>query len=67
MKKSEMLDYCKVILEKVSFDSQLFYKELKKAINWLCENEITELENWARHRFSNQMQTVKVPLIQLKA
>ena len=44
------LDYYKEILEKVSFDSQLFYKEYKKAIKTINNSEIQQLEQWLHHK-----------------
>lgn len=41
-----MLDYTYFLLEKVSFDAQLFFKELQKAVNRLLPNEIYELNIW---------------------
>jgi hypothetical protein len=41
-----MLDYTILILEKVSFDSLLFSKELQKAIHILTEEEIKKLDKW---------------------
>lgn len=41
-----MLDYTKMILQKVSFDALLFTKELKKAILWLLPDEIDDLKVW---------------------
>ncbi|HYI78475.1 MAG TPA: hypothetical protein VEW65_12710 [Chryseolinea sp.] len=40
------LDYYKMILDKVSFDRNLFYKEYMKAVRNLQPDEITELDNW---------------------
>ena len=39
-------DYTKTILKKVSFDTDLFTKELKKAIKRLLPSEIEELRIW---------------------
>lgn len=39
-------DYTKTILKKVSFDTDLFTKELKKAIKRLLPFEIEELRIW---------------------
>lgn len=39
-------DYTKTILKKVSFDSELFVKELKKAVKRLLPFEIEELRIW---------------------
>ena len=41
-----MLEYTKTVLQKVSFDTKLFCKELKKAISRLLPNEIEELKSW---------------------
>lgn len=47
------LEYSKLILEKVSFDAQLFLKELRKAVSNLVFNEAEELMTWciARYQF----------------
>ena len=39
-----MLDYIKTVLDKVSFDSALFCKEVKKAISRLLPYEIEEIK-----------------------
>ena len=39
-------DYTKSVLEKVSFDPDLFMKELKKAIKKLLPYEVEHLRNW---------------------
>lgn len=62
MAKKTMLEYSKLILQKVSFDVQLFHKELGKALVHLCETEIRELENWLRVNFAPQMAVVPEPL-----
>ena len=41
-----MFDYTKAILSKVSFDVQLFCKELEKAITRLLPYEVEELMIW---------------------
>ncbi|MEL0652340.1 MULTISPECIES: hypothetical protein [unclassified Algibacter] len=38
-----MLEYTKTVLNKVSFDTSLFCKEVKKALNRLLPYEIEEL------------------------
>lgn len=43
-----MLEYSKLILRKVSFDSSLFEKELKKSLNYLMPEEIVELLRWVK-------------------
>jgi len=41
-----MFTYTKKVLESVSFDPLLFYKELEKAIQSLLPYEIEELREW---------------------
>ena len=41
-----MFDYTKAILKKVSFDVNLFCKELEKALTRLLPYEIEELKIW---------------------
>ena len=41
-----ILDYSKTVLKKVSFDVELFSKELKKAMKRLLPFEIEELRIW---------------------
>ena len=41
-----MFDYTKAVLSKVSFDVNLFCKELQKAMNRLLPYEIEELKIW---------------------
>ena len=43
-----MFEYTKTVLEKVSFNSALFCKELEKAIKRLLPYEINELQIWVR-------------------
>ena len=46
-----MLEYCKMILEKVSFGMSVFRIELRKAVDQLIGGEITELKKWCITRF----------------
>jgi hypothetical protein len=46
-----MLDFCKVILTKVSFDRFLFRKELYKAIKRLRDEELPAFKNWCLDQF----------------
>ena len=41
-----MLEFCKEVLTKVSFDRLLFRKELEKAIRWLQREECIQLKSW---------------------
>ncbi|WP_224490698.1 hypothetical protein [Robertkochia flava] len=44
-----MFEYTKTVLEKVSFDVQLFRKELEKAVKRLLPHELDELRIWLMH------------------
>lgn len=46
-------DYTKEVLERVSFDPELFTKELKKAIRNLLPYEIEHLKRWLLY-FTNE-------------
>ena len=48
--KMSFLDYYKLILEKVSFDPQLFKKEFKKAISSIEQHERDQLLEWMKNR-----------------
>jgi hypothetical protein len=43
-----MLEYCKLILVKMSFDRSLFRKEYRKTFAYLNESEQQELKRWLR-------------------
>ena len=53
--KKNALEYTKFILEKVSFDPSLFRKEYYKAIGKLVEEDVTELREWVRSRFRQEI------------
>ena len=53
--QNTMLEYSKSILEKVSFDPELFQKELKKALKMLNPDEMRELILWCRAHFSYEL------------
>ncbi|MFK8045424.1 MAG: hypothetical protein AB8B72_08010 [Crocinitomicaceae bacterium] len=47
-----MLELCKEILTKVSFDKYLFQKELAKALKWVSNSEEREkLKTWCVSKF----------------
>lgn len=46
MKTGEMLEYAKVVLQNVSFDPQLFYKELEKIMDNMLPYEAEQLTLW---------------------
>jgi hypothetical protein len=48
-----MLDYVKVILQKVSFNEQLFEKELRKGLKALLREDVLELKKWCYEQFGD--------------
>lgn len=54
--RRNMFELSKSILKGVSFDEQLFKKELHKIILWLGENkkEYVKLKNWCYNRYNHQ-------------
>jgi len=61
-----MFDYTKTILERVSFDANLFCRELQKAVERLLPYEIDELEIWLK-QLTLQKPELNECLIYLKA
>ncbi len=49
-----MFEYTKTILKKVSFDTDLFCRELSKAIDRLLPYEIDELKIWLQKFTANK-------------
>lgn len=50
-----MLNYAKTVLSRVSFDSRLFEKELRKAIKLLIAEELLELKRWCYANFGKYL------------
>lgn len=53
-----MFEYIKMVLHKVSFDSFLFEKELKKGLDLLTHSEIIQLRSWCDEEFANMHRLV---------
>ncbi|RNI25855.1 hypothetical protein [Rufibacter latericius] len=53
-----MLEYVKLILDKVSFDSSLFEKELRKSMRMLIHNEVETLREWCYTHFSGSYNSI---------
>lgn len=49
-----MLEYTKLILEKVSFDVRLFHRELRKASHNLSQEEFDRLQSWCNDRYGSE-------------
>jgi hypothetical protein len=48
-----MLEFCKEVLVKVSFDKVLFAKELKKSLRWLKGHDRASLKQWCLNRYGD--------------
>ena len=46
-----MLKYTMTILQKVSFDKDLFKRELRKSLKWLKRDEVLALQAWCAINF----------------
>jgi hypothetical protein len=58
---TKMLEYCKLILSKVSFSKELFEKELRKAIHGLLlKEEIKIFMSWCYQEFSKTYYSILV-------
>lgn len=51
--KTSMLDYCKLVLTKISFSKTLFQKEYKKSLKFLSKDEVREFKQWVRMTFQH--------------
>jgi len=49
-----MFEYTKTVLKKVSFNSELFCKELEKALTRLLPYEVNELTIWLKQFTANK-------------
>lgn len=58
LKQMAMLKYTKTVLQKVSFNRDLFHKELNKSVKWLKRDEIILLQAWCIINFGNIYQDV---------
>ena len=53
-----MLKYTKTILQKVSFNKDLFKKELQKSLRWLKKDEVIVLQTWCVINFGTMYMDV---------
>ena len=49
-----MLEYCKVIVKKVSFDLTLFEKEFVKSLTYLNKEERLSFLHWCKKEFCSE-------------
>lgn len=57
-----MLDYCKMILVKVSFHQAVFEKELKKAFISLQTSDKQDLLDWCLQTFVSDKRTLALDI-----
>lgn len=50
-----MLEYCYKILTKMSFDRDLFQKELRKCLGYLTPKDAATLQEWVESNYKNLM------------
>jgi len=43
--------YAKMLLSKVSFDQELFKKELAKVLKWLDEKDSVSIKLWVKRKY----------------
>lgn len=53
-----MLDYVKLILQKVSFDETIFEKELKKALKIISEEDTYQFQSWCYDQFGEMHELI---------
>jgi len=53
-----MLKYTKTVLQKVSFNKDLFKKELQKSMRWLRKDEVIVLQTWCVINFGSMYMDV---------
>ena len=56
-----MLEYCKTVIEKVSFDRDLMKKELAKSLTWLEGEDKNRIMGWCRRRFNFPVKSLENP------
>ncbi|MBN1118775.1 MAG: hypothetical protein JXA77_16305 [Bacteroidales bacterium] len=49
-----MLEHHKIILQRVSYDKNLFRKEIVKSFRWLKSYEIIELHQWLKKTYGRR-------------
>ena len=54
-----MLEYCKTILQKVSFNKSLFEKELKKSLSLIKKEERKTFIQWCKETFIDKIDSIE--------
>lgn len=63
-KDSRWLAYSQLILQKVSFDKEIFKKELRKSLDRLNRTEIARLEAWCINSLHLSLAIIAIQVIQ---
>ena len=63
--RTSFLDYYKMVLDKVSFEEELFRKEYQKAMKGLVDYERDELDQWVRDRGYPGLLCAKQPQMEM--
>lgn len=53
---TSMLEYCKIVLQRVSFEASLFRKEYRKSLLRLTSRERDQLRDWIRQQLQHTQQ-----------
>ncbi len=53
-----MLEMCKDVLTKVSFDPFLFQKELRKSTEWIQNSELLKFKQWCIEEFGKEYSSI---------
>ena len=53
-----MIEYVKTILQKVSFSTYLFERELRKGLRLILSTEVEEFKNWCYEMFGKVHQSI---------
>jgi hypothetical protein len=61
-----MLEFCKTVLGKISFDKYLFKKELQKARKWLKPKDALILKVWCLAQFGHLYKDVILEVFESK-
>ena len=51
MKETKMLEHQKLVLRNVAYNKEFFKKELVKTLNWINEEEKSDLYIWLKENF----------------
>lgn len=57
-----MLEYCKIILEKLSFSRYLLAKEYRKSFQYLNPEERILFRKWAKRKFKMEVSEIKAAI-----